>query len=136
MSSKHRVASAAHGIVDPEVLAAIREAAAALASQSGRGIHRETLVGLARAGMTPLSVLAGPPVVAIVHNRAKGSDSAFAALTSRERQVAALLAAGRSNAQIAAELVLSLATVKDHVHRILTKTALSSRAAVAAAWHR
>jgi hypothetical protein len=32
------------------------------------------------------------------------------------------------------ELVISLATVKDHVHNILAKTGLTSRSALAAAW--
>jgi DNA-binding NarL/FixJ family response regulator len=52
---------------------------------------------------------------------------------SREREVAALVAEGLSNKQIAARLFISLATVKDHVHRILKKTGLPNRAAVAAA---
>lgn len=61
-------------------------------------------------------------------------DDPFACLTPRERDVAKLLAAGRSNKDVAAELCLSVATVKDHVHNILRKTGLRSRAAVAAAW--
>jgi DNA-binding NarL/FixJ family response regulator len=32
-------------------------------------------------------------------------------------------------------LVITLGTVKDHVHSILAKTGLRSRAAVAATWH-
>lgn len=59
----------------------------------------------------------------------------FEALSVRESEVAALVAAGLGNAQIAETLFISLATVKDHVHAILTKTNLRSRSAVAAAWH-
>ena len=59
----------------------------------------------------------------------------FATLTEREHEVAALLAAGLSNKEIATRLFISVATVKDHVHHILERTGLDSRAAVAATWH-
>jgi len=48
-------------------------------------------------------------------------------LTEREREGLALIAAGRSNAEIAAELFLSGATVKTHVNRILSKLDLRDR---------
>jgi DNA-binding NarL/FixJ family response regulator len=46
--------------------------------------------------------------------------------------VARLIAAGRSNKQIAAELVISQRTAEGHVERILTKLGFTSRAQVAA----
>ena len=69
----------------------------------------------------------------IVYTSARRS-AAFATLSPRELAVAELVAAGRRNRQIAAELFISEATVKDHLHAVYTKTGLDGRTAVAAAW--
>jgi non-specific serine/threonine protein kinase len=53
-------------------------------------------------------------------------------LTSREEEVARLLARGLSNRAIAAELVISQRTVDGHVERILAKLGFRTRAQVAA----
>jgi DNA-binding NarL/FixJ family response regulator len=49
-------------------------------------------------------------------------------LTDREREVLALVGTGRSNEEIAADLVLSPATARTHVSRIMTKLAARDRA--------
>jgi pimeloyl-ACP methyl ester carboxylesterase len=54
-----------------------------------------------------------------------------ALLSARETEVLRLLAAGKSNAQIADELVISLNTVNRHVSNIYTKTGAANRAEAA-----
>jgi len=56
----------------------------------------------------------------------------LAPLTAREREVAALIARGLSNRQIAQELVIADGTVNIHVSNILSKLGCSSRTQVAA----
>lgn len=52
-------------------------------------------------------------------------------LTSREREVALAIGRGLSNAEIAAELFMSVATTKTHVTRVLDKTGANNRVQVA-----
>lgn len=53
--------------------------------------------------------------------------SALPELTAREREVLAAMAAGRSNAEIAAELFVEVGTVKTHVSRIIGKLGVRDR---------
>jgi DNA-binding NarL/FixJ family response regulator len=59
----------------------------------------------------------------------------LALLTPREQQVLRLLAEGRSNHELAEELVLATATVKNHVSRILTKLGVRDRTQATAVAH-
>ena len=52
----------------------------------------------------------------------------FPELTAREHEVLDLIAAGRSNADLAATLVLSPKTVRNHVSNIFTKLQVADRA--------
>jgi len=59
------------------------------------------------------------------------AKEAFGGLTEREREVAAFIAQGKSNREIADELVVSYRTVETHVGTILSKLAFTSRAQIA-----
>jgi DNA-binding NarL/FixJ family response regulator len=58
-----------------------------------------------------------------------GRDPGLDALTSREREVLALIGQGKTNAEIAAELFVSDGTVKTHINHLFTKLQLRDRAA-------
>jgi len=55
----------------------------------------------------------------------------FEGLTERERTVAALIARGKSNREIAQELFVTPRTIETHVHSILSKLGFTSRAQIA-----
>jgi DNA-binding NarL/FixJ family response regulator len=78
-----------------------------------------------------------PPIVetlvrSVSRPRGRTAASALDELTSREREVIELVGLGLSNKQIAERLCIQVATVKSHVHSILTKLDLDRRAQVAA----
>ena len=71
-------------------------------------------------------------VAAVADQPLRPSDGADAALpdelTPREAEVLKLIAAGRSNSEIAAALVVSDATVKTHINHVFAKTGARDRA--------
>jgi non-specific serine/threonine protein kinase len=60
------------------------------------------------------------------------SAARWALLTAREREVAALVAGGLANKDIASRLVVSKRTVDAHIEHILGKLGYSSRVQIAA----
>jgi len=70
-----------------------------------------------------------PPALLAVPRRALKAD--YGGLTEREREVAALIAQGQSNRQIAEALVVSERTITTHVSNIFAKLGFTSRAQVA-----
>ncbi|WP_269307045.1 response regulator transcription factor [Aeromicrobium sp. HA] len=95
------------------------------------------------------SVMAGEPILspAVTANlirqitadgadqRRTAAERLVATLTERELDVAHAVGQGRSNAEIAAELFMSLATVKAHISRIFAKLDASNRVQVAITMH-
>ena len=59
---------------------------------------------------------------------ASAGEQAFPQLTAREREILELVAAGRSNAQIASALFLSPKTVRNNVSNIFAKLHVADRA--------
>jgi DNA-binding NarL/FixJ family response regulator len=109
----------------PELLQAIRVVAcgdALLAPRVTRALIRAFTTGRP----------ARPPAVPPAGARAAGGRPPAGALTEREREVVILVAAGLSNAEIAAELTVSPLTVKTHVSRAMTKLAARDRAQLVA----
>jgi DNA-binding NarL/FixJ family response regulator len=71
-----------------------------------------------------------PPVRPLTPRQA--AKVKYGGLTRREREVAAIVAGGLTNQEIADDLVVSIKTVEAHVTRILSKLGFSSRAQIAA----
>ena len=61
------------------------------------------------------------------HPPRDSAEGPLAGLTEREREVLVLMARGRTNDEIAAELVVAPATVKTHVNRVLGKLGVTTR---------
>ena len=63
------------------------------------------------------------------------AETRLACLTERERDVALAVGRGLSNAEIAAELYLSVPTVKAHVSRLFDKLHVTNRVQIAILVH-
>ena len=70
-------------------------------------------------------------ILKAIRPRQEQARRRLASLTAREHQVAAAIAQGQSNADIAAQLHMSLATVKAHVSRLLAKLGAANRVQIA-----
>lgn len=70
----------------------------------------------------------GEAVLAFLHAEATASHSVFAALSTRERQVLALMADGLGNIEIAERLNISEKTVRNHASNLFDKLGVWSRA--------
>ncbi|WP_284681453.1 helix-turn-helix transcriptional regulator [Sphaerisporangium fuscum] len=121
------------GAAEAAVTAGEREEAAARLSRAARlagELRAEPLTAeidsLARRARIPLGD--EPP--------ASQAEEERLGLTAREHEVLRLVAAGRSNREIAAELFISAKTVSVHVSNILAKLGVASRGEAAATAHR
>jgi DNA-binding NarL/FixJ family response regulator len=112
------------------------------------GQRREAQGQFAAARRTVLDLTARIPDEALRHSFAREAERivpqprpltprreaqrAFGGLTEREREIASLIAAGKSSRAIADELVVSERTVEGHVGNILAKLGFGTRAQIAA----
>lgn len=103
-----------------------RQATEALPAQEGRlAAARGARMTLAAAVEFMLMLTERQATVA---PRETGAPAAASELTERERELVTLVAQGRTNAQIAAELYISIRTVGSHLDRIRAKTSYRRRA--------
>jgi len=78
-------------------------------------------------------------ILRVTQRRSAGREAALAvieSLTPREREVLVEIGIGRSNAEIAARLFMSEATVKSHITRLFDKLGATNRVQVAITAHR
>jgi ATP/maltotriose-dependent transcriptional regulator MalT len=103
-------------------LAALSQAQGELAACGAQRLHDEAARELRRLGVR----------VAGRQRRGAGGEG-LAALSGREREIAELVALGRTNREIAGALFLAEKTVEGHLTNVFAKLGVTSRAAVAGA---
>jgi DNA-binding CsgD family transcriptional regulator/tetratricopeptide (TPR) repeat protein len=142
----HEAQSAATKQGLPPLLWRIASSQARLCLSRRRRDEAEAAGGVAHTIITELSADVPDPLVRDIFLRGatvqipqltkptprRAAKQAFDGLTAREREVAALIAQGRSNREIGEQMVVSERTVEKHVENILAKLAFSSRAQIAA----
>ena len=97
-----------------------------------KGADQDEIVRAIRAAAAGEAIFGAEIAARVINHFASGSGStasAFPALTEREREVLEMIAAGKGNATIAHELLISLKTVRNHVSNIFTKLQVTDRAA-------
>jgi DNA-binding CsgD family transcriptional regulator/tetratricopeptide (TPR) repeat protein len=118
---------------DRDTTAAMLDESARLAARMGAAPLVDEAHTLARRARLPLAAVG--PAAPTDERPAQPAIEAFG-LTDRESEVLALVAAGRSNPQIATELFISPKTASVHVSNIISKLGVSSRGEAAALAHR
>ena len=112
----------------------LEEAEFAKFSEDGRALTMEQAIALAFAPVeeSKLTRRIESNIPVFRPSQREAEKQKYGGLTSREREVAAQIAQGKSNQTIASELFVSLKTVEAHVTRILSKLGFTSRAQIAA----
>ncbi len=92
--------------------------------EAASAIDRDARDGL----LDPAAVAAVAAVTAVAGHATRRRTVRASGLTPREEEVLALAAVGRSSREIAAELVISEKTVRNHLEHIYAKAGVSNRA--------
>ncbi|MHC9044101.1 response regulator transcription factor [Microbacterium saperdae] len=118
---------------DEYVVAALRAGASGFI---GKGAEPEEIVHAVRTIHAGESLLSSAATRALIQRSVQGAapttsqrqNELLTRLTAREREVLLLVAGGRTNQEIAAELTISPHTAKTHVNRIMSKVEARDRA--------
>ncbi|MCF6476629.1 response regulator transcription factor [Nonomuraea sp. MG754425] len=118
--------------LDEYVHAALRHGAAGfILKRSGPTLLIEAI----RAALNGDVLISPQLTVRLLRRQGRTHETSEVVLTGREDEIVALVAQGRTNAEIAAELFLSPGTVKNHIASVQRKTGARNRVAIAAwAW--
>ena len=100
---------------------------ARLADGAMQRVGPDDVVGLGTVTVR-LVALDGGEGLTVEDGRGRDMHRLLTALSAREREVLRLVAAGRTDEQVATELYISVKTVHSHLDRIRTKTGLRRRA--------
>lgn len=120
---------------DDAVYGALRSGASGFLLKYAAAVDLVAAVRRVAAGDAWIDPRVAPRVIAALSampGRGHPAPQLLARLTARERHVLELIALGLTNGDICSRLVLSMATVKTHVSRILMKTGCGDRAAAVA----
>nr|WP_306207916.1 response regulator transcription factor [Actinoplanes sp. RD1] len=124
--------------VDEYVLRALRAGASGFLLKDTPPADIVTAVRRVAAGEAMLSPTVTRRLITHLTDPAPARRQALAALdglSDREKEVALAVGQGKSNAEISAELFMSVATVKAHVSRLLDKLGLNNRVQIALLVH-
>lgn len=121
---------------DDMVLSALRMGASGFLLKDTPPAELMEAINQVAAGRTMLSESVTRQLIAVAGSRPESTRrnaalERLAVLTEREREIAAAMARGSSNQEIAEELFISLATVKTHIGRVLDKLDADNRVQVA-----
>jgi non-specific serine/threonine protein kinase len=106
----------------------VEEAAFQAAWEEGRAMTEEQAIGYALSEEEERE----PPTLVAVPEQQPPRDEPTERLTTREQEVALLVARGLTNRRIAQELSISERTVENHIGKIFKKLGFSSRSQIAA----
>jgi DNA-binding NarL/FixJ family response regulator len=125
---------------DEQVMSALRAGAVGFLVKDTPPAEIVTAVRLVASGEAMLSPSVTRTLLSHVGDteaaeRRRSAARRLATLTDREREVAAAIGSGASNAEVAASLFMSEATVKAHVSRLFSKLDVANRVQIAIVVH-